>query len=209
MPSDIHIQLKNKHETGGKAEGAGGKQAGASKFATHLAVTLRYGGLSYPFPGLRFPEIAKEEGKGESSQTEQSILHGQDKTPWKEDTQQNLDFIHSSDTISQFCRSGSDHGLSSETSEIEMHSWWTEDWFSRQTEQNWWLRSQLMDWAKSDVAGNMDVSDYRSCVSGASSWKCADGSACSTRSARPDSVIGVVIDLVGVGSWAQTANKGS
>lgn len=167
-------------------------------------------GLSYPFLGLRFPKIAKEEGKEESNQTDQSILHDQDKTPWKEeDTQLNLDFIHSSDTISQFCCSGSDHGLSSETSEIDMHSGWTEDWFSRQTEQNWWLRSQLMDWAKSGVARNMDVSDYRSCVSGASSSKYADGSAYSTRSARPDSVIGVVIDLVGVGSWAQTANKGS
>jgi hypothetical protein len=33
MPSDIHIQLKNKQETGEKAEGASGKQAGASKFA--------------------------------------------------------------------------------------------------------------------------------------------------------------------------------
>lgn len=43
MPSDIHIQLKNKHETGGK-------QADASKFATHLAVTLRYGGLVLPIP---------------------------------------------------------------------------------------------------------------------------------------------------------------
>jgi len=85
-------------------------------------------GLSYQFPGLGFPKIAEEEGKGESNQP---TLHGQDKTPWKEDTQQNLDFSHSFDTISQFCCSSSDHGLSLETAEIEMHSGWTEDWFSR------------------------------------------------------------------------------
>lgn len=163
-------------------------------------------GLSYQFPGLRFPKIAEEEGKGESNQVKQSILHGQDKTPWKEGTQQNLDFSHSFDTISQFCCSGSDHGLSLETAEIEMHSRWTEDWFSRQTEQNWWLRSQLKDLAKTDVAGNMDMGDYHLCVSRVNSWKSADGSVCSTRSARPDSAIGFVIDMVGVGSWAQTAN---
>src|SRR3954471_17574229 len=104
-------------------------------------------GLSYQFAGSRLPKIAKE-GKGQSSETEQSILRGQGKTRWKEDTRRNLDFNHSSETISQFCCSGSDHGLSSGTYEIEMHSGRTEDWFSRQTEQNWWLRSQLKDRAK-------------------------------------------------------------
>jgi len=39
-------------------------------------------GLSYQFAG---PKIAKE-GKGQSSETEQSILHGQGKTRRKEDT---------------------------------------------------------------------------------------------------------------------------
>jgi len=53
MPSDIHVQLKNKQETGEKAEGASGKQAGASEFGTHLAVTLRYGGLVLPISRSR------------------------------------------------------------------------------------------------------------------------------------------------------------